>query len=178
MAKTQAVSTRSPVGIAVQSPITVEDALAAIQQQNWVSFRRPRTHLSLATGPATGGTQVHTLQLLFASSAVGYQRKLYFALKFNPDVVNITVGMRCVFAGTDTGRIRVTINGTAVVRNFALADNGLERRDTLAVATVGSGWLEVTVELERLTGTTLAYLRNFRISDQSVTASLPDPLND
>lgn len=179
MAKTQAIITRAAVSIAIGTPVDFEAARDAIRQLNWSFGRRPRVHFALTVAPANwAGGAMNTLQLTFPSSNTGYQRRLRTRVKIPQDTINVTVGVRWLLTGTDTGNVRVTVGGANTVFAANAGNSGAEQTASLSAGTIGFGWVTATIEVQRLLGSAAASLYNCRVQDQSITSSLFDPGND
>ncbi len=170
MAKTESISTLSPLAIAAGTEVTDAQGIDAIEQLNWSAGHRPTVHVSQLVGdPLAELGDVGLSTLDWTVNAVLGR----FQIRINADVQRLVVGARFwVTSGTKT--LTVTINATSVVLNATSTNNGSEVTGTANVSSTGTSWRPVVVTLS---GSGTGRVRNFRIQDEAITtaSSLPDP---
>lgn len=174
----------SPLEIATGAIAASDAAKDIIASANYVAAWRGATvHVSM--GVATLGTVDRPPVDLYFPSSVGgvYTEVAVTRIWLDADVQSVLVGVRCYFAASQSGRVRVTIGGaTSVVITADDTDNADEQTSAILATNIGGeGWWDVTIEMERLTGSgsTNAYIRNIRIQDEVIAAAdLPDPVDD
>lgn len=179
MAKQQVAETLSPLSVGVGAVVASDAFRRASALLNYVAGRRPQVHVCFGA-TIRGGSEHAPIDLYFDDTASGWLIHAESDVYVDPDAILIDVGVRFNFPVSNTGRVRITLGGSSVTINGTSATNGAETATSLAVSATGTGWQLLRVELERLTGTGEAYVRNLSIQDVPITtaASLPDPAND
>lgn len=177
MAKQQTAETLSPLSLVTGAPVAAAGAQRTAALLNYVAGRRPQMHM--AFGATTyNGTESPPLALDFpvagttASAIVG---RCYL----HPDVSTVTVSAECVVASAGTTlRVTVRVGGaTGVNLNATSANNGSEQTTTVSVASAGTGWQDVEVDLTRVSGAATGYVRFLSVQDTPITtaSALADP---
>ncbi len=179
MAKEQAAQSLDPVMMVLGSPVYAEDSQAVIKQANWAFGNRPMCHINQVTGKRTGGaaTTPSSLQIEFRAIASGSVEVLRFYVEILPETVSITAGAECYMLGGE-GSVKFTIGASSQTQTFSHASghSGVERTLNFATSATGTGWQLCTIEVEKTSGTSDIHLSRFRIQDDSITSSLPDPV--
>ena len=177
MSKEQAVSTLDPTFMVLGAPVFAEHGQAVIKQANWTFGNRPMMHISQMTGKRTGGaaSTPSSLALEFRATSAGSVEVLRFYIKILPETVTLTAGAECYLAG-GAGSVKFTIGSSSQTITYTLSDSGTEKTVSFSSGATGVDWQLCTIELEKTSGTSDMHLSNFRIQDDVVISSLPDPI--
>lgn len=179
MAKEQTAETLSPLAVCTGAIVAAAAGRRAAALLNYVAGRRPQTHVSL--GPALlAGVTVPPVGLTHPASGTASQA-LVFAVYLHPDFATLTIGVEMFVASAGT-TLRVTVRvgaAPAVSINATSANNDTEQTTTLSIASAGTGWQTVEVDLTRVSGAAAGHPRYFSIQDTPITtpSALPDPTN-
>jgi hypothetical protein len=174
-------TTLSPLAVGMGSIAFASAAADTVSIANFVAATRGMIHFNF------GATTVNAVERPpidghLPNSITGYRDWFAFRIWLDPDVQDLTFGVRCYFStATHAGNVRLTIGSTTATINRTQAQNGTEGTATVTAAAVAStGWVDCAVTYERTVGTSGdAYVRNIRLQDAVILAAdLPPPEND
>lgn len=170
--------TLRPQSIALGAPVTVDEAGQLPGFANWIYQTRVETHFNLTCGTqgwatAAPGTTWAAFRPIADGSVVFFRNRI----KVQPEAANLVFGARVYCGGTDHCTVKVTIGATNASVTYTSADNGTEKKTTLATASTGTGWLAVTIELQKTSGTGSSYLYSVRVCDEQRT-DYPTPIDE
>ena len=202
MAKTAAHTTLAPNRFTPPNPPLVEDVIQVLEVQNYAVTEECHTllALSLATpGWGTPGDYVRTpLGVRWGAVTGSSVRVFYGRVYIDADSQSVRVDVGATLFTDDSAEVTVTIGGAAATLTYAATGvagtvvhsragatttniERLTKSATLNVASTGTGWKELEIEIEG-TGSTgtwgsdAAGLDHVTVQGAKVApASLPDP---
>ena len=189
MAREQAVSTMSPFRMVLGAPVMNEDAVEVIKQLNWSYGFRPQLHCAQTTAAADweASGSPHTHGIAFRAAGAAHE-VFRFRAKLLPETIEVTCGAECDFAaggvGVEDGDVTFSFRDDSdtlldsATLSFSATDDGAEKTGEVQIASTGSGWVTVTIEIEKQNGAGAASLVRFRVQDKEIDAAdvtLPAP---
>lgn len=202
MSKTTAHKTVTPNRYTARNEVLAEDVVDVLEAQNHAVAEECHTLVArstIAPGWGTAGDYERCPPgWRWGALAAGRVRKALGRTYVDPDAQSIRVDVGVTLATDDEGDVHVTIGGASAPLSFVALGDGpmvllsrsgvttvnverLTASATLPVSLVGTGWVEIEVELEPIASSKtwssdLAGLDHITVQGEKVpAASLPDP---
>lgn len=178
MAKASAPANLDPNRFTQQAEILLEDAVQVIEQANFAAGEHPPAlacfHCRAQGWGGSGAYVAHPPGVRFPPVGAGFVRRFFGRTLVDADAQSVRARLVTTMPDGDTGNVRLTVGGAS--QTWACAGGTETHTAALAAASVGSGWVDVVLELERLTSTGLGGLDDVTIQVEPIPAtSLPDP---
>lgn len=179
MARQANVSTITPLAFSTGNAIKDADLLTLIRQMNWSGANRMQTHAGLNCGDANDLVIVGPLRITVTSTVGVFRTRLRFTARISRDAVAVTCRYQIfVDAVGTTIRSRLTVGAAAAVTtSHTSAGNGTDTAISVATSSSGTGFREITLELERNAGVANASLDFFTCYEQ-IISSLTAPVDE
>lgn len=178
MAKTLATSTRSPNLFSIGQGIYFPDAEEVAELLNYSNGYGGVANLIStrcgSSGWGTSGNEVRTHDMVFPTVAAGAQGRYSARVWIDEDAAELHLRSVATFPAANTGEAVFTVGGASSTHSYAAGATTVAT-STLATSATGTGWQDVSITIEHLTGALVCTLDAFRIRTQPITAP-PDPV--
>ncbi len=154
MARQAASASVTPLIFSTGNAIKDADLLTLIRQLNWSGANRMQTHAGLNCGDANDLVIVGPLRITVTATVGVFRTRLRFTARISRDAASTLCRYQIfVDAAGTTIRSRLTVGGAAAVTtSHTSAGNGTDTAITVATSSSGTGFQQVTLELERNAG--------------------------
>lgn len=183
MAKTITSTDIRPEIFVVGNGVMSEDIQAVIEHANYVYAERPQTHWAQCVGISQwdGGSAPVAGGWLFRSTGAGAVTIGKKRIKVRPEVTTLRVAAECYMPASNEGDVIFTVGSASpVTLSFTNTENDAQQESTVATSSSGTGWITVTVQIEKTLGSDDSWVQSIQLRDARITVGtgLPSPVDE